>query len=120
MSDVSPSSTPSRSLSGVLQPPASRDAPGADPDLVDLDLERLAGARAAHLDRPDERMAGVELVPSGARGSKRSCVRRAPAGVEARERDRVARLDGEDRLEVAREVAVERAPLERDLVRAPR
>ena len=39
-----------------------RDAPGPDPHLVDRDLERLAGARTAHLDRPDERVARVELA----------------------------------------------------------
>ena len=40
----------------------------------------------------------------------------APAGVETGEGDGVAALDRENRLQVAREVAVERAALERDLV----
>jgi hypothetical protein len=43
-------------------------------------------------------------------------LRRAPAGVQARERDRVSRLDRQDWLERAREVAVQGAPFERDLV----
>jgi hypothetical protein len=40
----------------------------------------------------------------------------APARVEGREGDRVAGVDLEHRLELAREVAVQVAPLERQLV----
>jgi hypothetical protein len=98
--------------------PAARigDAPGSDPDLVDPHLERLAGARAAHFDGADERMAGVLLVPLRCAQLEALTGRPTPAGVQAREPDGVARLDSEDRLEVAREVTVERPPLERDLV----
>ena len=41
------------------------DAPPADPDLVDPDLEDLPGPSATYLDRSDERMSGVELVALG-------------------------------------------------------
>jgi len=75
--------------------------------------QRLAGPRTADLDRPDEGMSGVQLAFQAV--GIHLVLRRAPAGVEAGERDRVSRLDRQDRLEVAREVAVERAPLERDL-----
>ena len=90
-----------------------RDAPRADANFVDLDRQRLSCLRAADLDRADQGMACVELAFPAV--GIQLVLRRAPARVEARERDRVSRLDRQDRLEVAREVAVERAPLERDL-----
>ena len=96
--------------------PASclRDAASADPHLVDPDRERLPCPCAADREGPDQRMAGVELAVASFR--KELVLGRAPAGIQARERDRVARIDGEHRLEVTREMTVERAPLERDLV----
>ena len=89
------------------------DAARTDPHLVDPDLERLARARTANCDRADERMTGVELALAF---RVRLVLGVAPSGVETREGDRVARLDRQDRLELAREVPVERAALERDLV----
>ena len=91
-----------------------RDAARADANLVDLDRKRLPRQRPADLDRPDQRMPSVELALSAV--GIHLVLRRAPTRVQARERDRVSRLDRQDRLERAREVAVERAPLERDLV----
>ena len=81
--------------------------------LVDTDLERLACTGTAYLDRTDQRVAGVELGVASLGTVPRGYV---PARVEGGERDRVARLDGEDRLEVTGEVAVQRPPLERDFV----
>ena len=84
--------------------------------LLDPHLERLAGTGASDLDRADESVPRVErvaLAPALREGLTR---RVAPARVQARERDRVTGLDGENRLEVPREVTVQRASLERDLV----
>jgi hypothetical protein len=92
------------------------DAPRPDPHLVDPHLQRLSGSRSAHLDGADERVTGVALVTIGRTEFEAVARYVAPAGVQARERDRVSRLDRQDRLEVAGEVAVERAPLEWDLV----
>ena len=103
-----------RPASGVGDPQVS------DAHLVDLHDEDLPGARAAHLHRPDERVPAVELgiarLEALARPSR--VLRRAdsPTGVGCGERDRVPGLDRQHRLEVAREVAVEGPPLERDLV----
>jgi hypothetical protein len=82
-------------------------------DLVDADRERVAGARASDLDRPRERVARVELLVARLEALARCEI---PAGVRNREAHRVAGLDGQHGLEVAREVAVERPPLERQLV----
>ena len=58
----SPCLIPRRSLS--QRRPAARDgdAEVADADAVDLDRERLPVPRAANLDRPDQRVTGVELL----------------------------------------------------------
>jgi hypothetical protein len=100
-------------LSGVDQPPACVTPP--EP-MRTSSISTPASVRpgAADLDRADQGVARVQLAFQAV--GIRLVLRRAPAGVEARERDRVSRLDRQDRLEVAREVAVERAPLERDLV----
>ena len=55
-------------------------------------------ALAAHTDRPDESMAGVELSLPSLRVEL--VLRGAPAGAEAGEGDRVTRVDREDRLEI--------------------
>ena len=93
--------------------PCLGDAARTDPHLVDRDLERLPRPRPAHLDRPDEGVPRVELARSF---RVRHVLGVAPSGVETREGDRVPGLDRQDRLELAREVAVERPALERDLV----
>ena len=97
-----------------------REPVGPDPNLVDPDDERLAAARAPHFEGPDEgvpvvelRIARLEKPPVGAVQVNRL---EAPARIQRRERDRVAGVDGEDGLELGREVPVERAPLERHLV----
>src|SRR5262249_52819889 len=96
------------------RPPRSDgEAELADTNLVDAHLERLPRARVAHLDRPDQCMAFVELCIAWLELLARTDV---PARVEAGERDRVAAVDREDRREIRREVAVERAAIERDLV----
>jgi hypothetical protein len=81
--------------------------------VVDAHLERLTGTRASHLHRPDQGMTAVELLVARLEAG---AGRDVPAGIEAREGDRVAGGRGEDGGEIAREVAVERSPLERDLV----
>ncbi len=88
-------------------------APAARNDAVDRDLERLSCAGATDLDRPDQRVTGIELLVARLELRPRLEV---PAGVEGGERDRVARVDRQHGLEVAGEVAVQRPPLERDLV----
>src|SRR5262249_28130914 len=95
--------------------PVARRAPSPCPPhpAVDPDLEHLTGFRSPDLDRPDERVTVVELFVARLELDARLDV---PAGVERRERDRVARVDRQHGLEVAREVSVERAPLERELV----
>ena len=102
------------------QPPATVRPNGADPHRVDPDLEHLPGRRPTNRDRPDQRVTGVELrvarleaVALRAVGARRL---EPPPGVERREGDRVAGVDLEHRLELAREVAVQVAPLERQLV----
>ena len=76
-----------------------RASPVARHDLVDAHDERLPGPRAAHLDRPVERMAG-------AFGPLRLDVGvPEPAGVRHLERDRPAGLDRLDRLVLAGEPA---------------
>ena len=59
---------------------------------------------------------GVELIAVRPTPGEPLPVLAAPAGVEAREDDRIAGVGGENRLELAREMAVQRPPLERDLV----
>ena len=90
-----------------------RRTPGADPHLVDPHLERLSGLRPADLERPDQRVTVVELRFAWLEPVGRCDM---PACVEAGEGNRVATVDRQDRRQVPREVAVERAPLERDLV----
>jgi hypothetical protein len=58
-------------------------------------------------------MTGVEGLVTWLESRPRGHV---PARVETRELDRVSRFHGQDRLEIAREVTVERASLERNLV----
>src|SRR6476620_5093023 len=84
-----------------------------DADLVDPDRERLARAGSANLDRPDQRVSCVELLVARL---ERLAGRDMPTRVETRESDGVAAVDREDRRQVAREVAVQRAPLEWNLV----
>ncbi len=90
-----------------------REAPGARPDLVDTNRERVARLRSAHLDRPGQRVTGVDsrvvLGEPLARFEE-------PAGVRRREADGVAGVDRQHRLELAREVTVQGPPLERQLV----
>jgi hypothetical protein len=95
--------------------PVGRGAPPprADDDAIDTHFERMPRACAVHLDRADECVTGIELRVARLEPSPGGHM---PARVDGCERDRVARLDGEDRLEVGREVAVERPALERDLV----
>jgi hypothetical protein len=90
-----------------------------DPQLVDADHEGIAAAGAADADRADQCVARVEQVAvAGLEAASRVDRPRleSPARVEGAERDRVAGVDLEHRLEVAREVTVERAALEGDLV----
>ena len=98
------------------------DAPGADAQLIDPDDERSTRVRPAHGDGPDQRMACVELAVARLEtiSGPGHVVRRPdpPAGVWRRERDRVAGVDRQHRLEVSREVAVQRAALEWDLVQS--
>ena len=98
--------------------PASGEggAPGSDSDLVDANLERLTGLGAADLDRPDQRVTVVELLASRLELATRFDV---PAGIETGERNGVSAVDGQDRLQVAREVAVQRPALEWNLVLHP-
>src|SRR5262249_16868536 len=99
---------------------AERKAVGADTDLVDPNGQRLAGPRVADLDPPHERVPVVELLvprlepPTFAQVPGRRL--RAPSGIERRERDRVAGVDRQRRRQVTREVPVQGAPLEWDLV----
>ena len=69
-----------------------------DAHLVDADGERLACARATHLDRADQRVALVERLVARL---ERSPGRNVPTGVETREGNRVAALDRQHRREVA-------------------
>ena len=86
-------------------------APGVD--VVDPDGERLARARAAHLDRPGERMPGVEL--GFARGRRLVAADAQPAfGTEIRTESPGSTV--EHRLELAREVPVQVRGVERQLV----
>ena len=90
-----------------------RGTPRAGLDLIDPNRERLAGTRTANLDRSRERMPGVELWVT--RGH--SVVAAAtPTRVRHRDPHGVARIDGENRLEVAGEAAVQVAGVERKLV----
>ena len=103
------------------RPPAGDgQAERADPHRLDPDLEHLPGLRAANHYRTDQRVPGVELRVSGLEalalrpvGARRL---EPPTRVEGREGDRVARVDLEHRLELAGEVAVQVASLERQLV----
>jgi hypothetical protein len=73
-----------------------RDAARADANLVDRDHKRLPRQRPANLDRPDQRMS----LPWRAVGTIRTARTAASdTPVQARERDRVSRLDRQDRLE---------------------
>src|SRR5262249_61267399 len=97
-------------LGGRLRP---RRAPRHRAALVDLDDERLPCPRAADLDRPRQRVSRVD------RGIARlELVTRVQ--VPARIRDcnphRVPRIDRQHRLEIPREMSVQVALLERELV----
>jgi hypothetical protein len=102
--------------------PAAGDseAEWADPHGVDPDLEHVSGPGAANRNGPDQSVAGVELPVARlevlALGSVGTWRLETPARVEGREGDRVTGVDLEQRLELAREVAVQVAPLERQLV----
>src|SRR4051794_9878616 len=102
----------------VVEPcrPAAGDRPPevADTQGVDRHLEDVAWLRAAHGNGADQRVTGVELRVT--RLELRLARSRVPAGVEARERDRVAAVDLDDRVELWREVTVQRPPFEWDLV----
>ena len=90
-----------------------RHAPRPGLHGVDVHDERLPLARAAYLDRPRER------VPVVLRREPRLEVRlrvERPTRVRHREPNGVTRIDGHDGRQVAREVPVERPPLERELV----
>jgi len=74
-------------------------------------------ARAAHVDRADERVTIVEpALPRLEPPPLERPAFQAPAGVERREDNGVAGIDRQHGLEARREVAVERAPLERQLL----
>jgi hypothetical protein len=88
-------------------------APRAGLHLVDADGQRPAGARAANLDRAGERVPGVDRRV--ARGKLVARVE-VPARVWDGDTNRVAWIDREHRLEVARKVSVQVALLERELV----
>src|SRR5262249_44371245 len=94
---------------------AERDAPVPRPHLVDADGERLPGSCAAHTDGPVEGVPGVEPLLI-ALVQELALEIPMPAGVERAEADGIARLDLEDRRHLTREVSVQRAPLERELV----
>ena len=100
-------------VEGRCETAGVRDAPLPDTDRSDPDLERLPRTRSAHLDRPDESVPAIEL---GVSIAELLVLERPPAGVEARDDDRIALLDRQHGLEVGREVAVERPSLERELV----
>ena len=90
-----------------------RDPPRPGRDFVDRDAQRLPGSRTAHLDRSGEGVAEpFELVS----GHDRAIWLDAPAGVRDVDAHGVAPIDGQHRLELDREVPVQRAPLQRDLV----
>src|SRR5579864_4105088 len=76
-----------------------RLAPRPGRHLVDVHDERLARSRAAHLERPLERMARTLGTIDRIDGIP------LPARVARGERDRLARIDGRDGLVVAREPA---------------
>ena len=95
-------------------------AEGADSHRVDPDLEHLPRAAPTNRDRPDQRVTGVELrvarletLALRAVGARRL---EPPSRIERRESDRVAGVDLEHRLELAREMPVQVAPLERELM----
>src|SRR5215210_3566779 len=90
-----------------------RPAPVGGKHLVDRDRERLPWAGTPDFDRPGERVTLVlRVVPR----REALLAGQMPAPVRRREADGVARVDREHRLEVAREVPVEDARLQRQLV----
>src|SRR5207248_3772473 len=91
---------------------AEGDAPRAGNDLVDPDRECLALDGATHQYRPGQRVPFVQMRVAGLEQLARGEI---PAGVRRRDMHRVAGIELEHGLEVAREVAVKGAPLERDL-----
>jgi hypothetical protein len=112
---------PEPSVEGIG--PAARvgEAVWPDSDRANPNLEGLAGARASHLDRADQGVPCVELrIARLEAATGRPAGLEAPARVERRDRDRVSGVDSEHRLEVRREVPVQRAPLERNLVQRHR
>jgi len=88
------------------------DAPRPWFDRVDLHHQRLADARAADGDGAGQRVSGVDLA------CRLEVLARPdiPVVVRHGEANRVARLDLEHRLELGREVPVQVAPLERQLM----
>ena len=94
-------------------PLAEGDAPRPRAHLVDRDRERLAGPRAAHLDRAAQRVPAVQLAVSLEELDVRVPV---PARVERLEAHGVAGVEREDRRERRGEVAVHGLLLERELV----
>jgi hypothetical protein len=89
------------------------DAPRARDDLVDLNHERLAGPRPAHLDRAGERMPEpLQLLTR----PHRLIQVQVPPGIGDIDAHGVPRIDAQHRLEVARELALQVVPLERNIV----
>ena len=116
----SPSATSSPSFRKDGQPPATV-RPKAPTRTESIPTSSTCPARRpANRDRPDQRVTGVELrvarletLALRAVGARRL---EPPSRVERRESDRVAGVDLEHRLELAREVPVQVAPLERQLM----
>ena len=90
-----------------------RSSPAPRPYVVDLHDQRLSRSSASDLDRPDQRMTRVELGISRLEDDARL---ENPSGVQGAKHDAVPGFDRQHGLELAREVAVQRAPLGRDLV----
>jgi len=93
--------------------PGEGDAPVVGSHLLDADGERLPLARSSHLDRPGQGVARIEV-----RIRRRNALVRLdlPRMVRDGDPDRVAGVDRQNRLEVAREVAVQGPRLARKLV----
>ena len=89
------------------------DAPRAGDDLVHADRERLPRACASDLDRAGESMPEpFELLAR----PHRPIELEVPPGIGDIDAHGVPRIDAQHRLEVARELALQVGPLERDLV----
>jgi hypothetical protein len=90
-----------------------RPSPAPRSYVVYLYDQRLPRSSASNLDRPDQRMTRVELGISRVEDDARL---ENPCGVQGAKHDAVPGLDRQHGLELARKVAVQRAPLSRDLV----